>query len=128
MLPLSLIRPAAVEHRRSAGVPLVRPRWPRPANTTALSVVDSRSTVFWAAAATIVGIAIALGHVWLRLQVVEVGYRLSTTRQVIQRLEGEGQELLLAASRLDAPNRLDGLARTRLGMVAPEKGQELALP
>jgi len=128
MLPLSLIRPAAIAPRRSTPPAAARRGWLRPANTTTQSVDESRAAVTWAAVAAVLGILIALGHVWLRLQVVEVGYRLSTTRQVIQRLEGEGQELLLAAARLDTPSRLDGLARTRLGMVPPEKGQELVLP
>ena len=128
MLPLSLTRPATFAPRRPAPVPPTRRGWLRPTNTTTQSIGESKSAVVWAALASGLGILIALGHVWLRLQVVELGYGLSTTRQVIQRLEGEGQELLLAASRLDAPSRLEGLARERLGMVAPDKGQELVLP
>lgn len=128
MLPLSSIRPASVVPRRSPSPVAVRRGWLRPANTTTQSVDEAHAAVVWVAVATTMGILIALGHVWLRLQVVEVGYRLSTTRQVIQRLEAEGQELVLAAARLDTPSRLDGLARGRLGMVPPDKGRESMLP
>lgn len=127
MLPLSLTRAPAALQRRTNPVPAARRGWLRPANTTTRSMRESQAAVIWGGAAAVVGILIALGHVWLRLQVVEVGYRLSTTRQVVLRLESEGQELLLAASRLDAPSRLEALARGRLGMMSPGKGQELVL-
>jgi len=67
-------------------------------------------------------------HVWLRLKVVDLGYRLGTTRQVVERLRQEGSELTLQAAALTAPNRLDETARARLGMIRPEKGQEAVLP
>lgn len=127
MLPLSLIRQVSMPSHRPTATPSRR-GWLRPANTAAQSVDETRSAIVWAAIATALGILIALGHVWLRIQVFEVGYRLSTTRQVIQRLEREGQDLMLAAATLDTPSRTDALARKRLGMVPPDKGQELVIP
>lgn len=69
-----------------------------------------------------------LVHVWLRLQVVQVGYVLSTTSKLQSRLEQENRELKVELATLISPERLETLARKRLGMVPPEKGQVIILP
>jgi cell division protein FtsL len=69
-----------------------------------------------------------LGHVWLRLKVVDLGYQRLTTRQLIERLTQEEHELTIEVASLDAPERLEKVAEARLGMVRPERGQEVALP
>jgi len=66
--------------------------------------------------------------VWLRLKVVDLGYQLLTTRQLIARLAQEEHELTIEVATLDAPGRIEEIARARLGMARPEKGQEVALP
>jgi hypothetical protein len=76
----------------------------------------------------VLGLAILLGHVWVRLKVVEAGYRLSATRQLVERLEREGRELRVRAAAADAPEHLASLARARLGMHRPQRGEEMALP
>jgi cell division protein FtsL len=59
---------------------------------------------------------------------VDLGYRLVTTRQLIEKLQQEQHELTVEAASLDAPRRLEDVARGRLGMTRPEKGQETVLP
>ena len=73
-------------------------------------------------------IAAVLVHVWLRLQVVHMGYVLSTTSKLQSRLEQENRELKIELATMTSPDRLEALARRRLGLVPPEKGQVIVLP
>ena len=75
---------------------------------------------------TLVGVA--LFHVWLRLQVVHMGYVLSTTSKLQNQLEQEQRELKVELATLMSPDRLEAMARKRLGLAAPEKGQVIVLP
>ena len=68
-------------------------------------------------------LAVALVLVWVRLQVVHIGYDLSTARQVERRLEQEQRELQIEIATLTSPRRLEELARERLGMGPPAQGQ-----
>jgi cell division protein FtsL len=67
-------------------------------------------------------------HVWLRLQVVRMGYVLSTTSKLQSRLEQENRELKIELATMTSPDRLESLARRRLGLKQPEKGQVIILP
>lgn len=71
---------------------------------------------------------LGLVHVWLRLQVVQMGYMLSTTTKLQGRLEQENRELKVELATLTSPERLEALARRRLGLMSPEKGQVIVLP
>lgn len=73
-------------------------------------------------------IALVLIHVWLRLQVVHTGYVLATTSKLQSRLEQENRQLKIELATLTSPERLESLARDRLGLRAPEKGQVIVLP
>jgi len=71
---------------------------------------------------------LALLHVWLRLQVVHLGYVLSTASKLHGQLEQENRELKVELATLSSPDRLGEIARERLGMVEPQKGQVVILP
>lgn len=73
-------------------------------------------------------VASVLLHVWLRLQVVRMGYVLSTTSKLQARLEQENRELKVELATLTSPDRLESMARQRLGFTTPEKGQVIVLP
>jgi cell division protein FtsL len=73
-------------------------------------------------------VALCLLDVWLRLQVTRVGYELSAARQMQLRLEHEQRELELELAMLRDPGRIGDVARHRLGMVDPGKGQVVFLP
>lgn len=73
-------------------------------------------------------VGVTLVHVWLRLQVVQMGYVLSTTSKLQSRLEQENRELKAEWASLMSPERLEAMARKRLGMIPPEKGQVIVLP
>jgi cell division protein FtsL len=68
-------------------------------------------------------IALCLAHVWLRLQVDRLGYDLSAARRMQLRLEHERRELEVELATLRDPGRIEDVARRRLGMVDPAKGQ-----
>ncbi|MBI4489073.1 MAG: cell division protein FtsL [Deltaproteobacteria bacterium] len=73
-------------------------------------------------------VGLALLHVWLRLQVVHLGYVLSTTSKLQSQLEQENRELRVELATLSSPQRLEEMAWTRLGLKEPEKGQVVILP
>ena len=73
-------------------------------------------------------LAMALAHVWLRLQVVHMGYALSTAAKLQRELEQENRELKVELATLMSPQRLEAMARARLGMTQPQRGQVVILP
>jgi len=73
-------------------------------------------------------VGVALLHVWLRLQVVHMGYVLSTTSKLQNQLEQENRELKVEIATLTSPDRLEAMSRRRLGLRPPEKGQVIVLP
>jgi cell division protein FtsL len=82
--------------------------------------------VFALSALSLVGVVLL--HVWLRLQVVHMGYVLSTTSKLQNQLEQENRELKVELATLTSPDRLEAMARKRLGLVSPDNGQVIVLP
>lgn len=82
----------------------------------------------WYVVVALVGLTLALGQVWIRLQVVAVGYKLSNTRQLIHSLEGERQALRMQWSALTTPTQLAAQAERRLGMGTPEPERVVRMP
>jgi cell division protein FtsL len=125
MVPLSLGRPplatSETDPRRTFA-------WLRPANIAAAHSEEVRALIAWLAVFVMLGVLIALGHVYLRLKVVDLGYRLSATRQLVGRLEQERHELTVEAATLNTAARLEEVAGVRLGMTRPEKGVQKVLP
>lgn len=68
-----------------------------------------------------------LFHVWVRLQVTNVGYGLATARELIAQLEQEQRELEAELAMLTAPQYLGEEARRRLKMREPKAGQVVVL-
>ncbi len=73
-------------------------------------------------------VSLALFQVWLRLQAVRLGYVLSTTSKLETKLKQENGELKLELATLTSPEHLEEMARLRLGLRDPEKGQVVVLP
>jgi hypothetical protein len=99
----------------------------QPANVPFSVSAELRALVAWGALLGVLGVLLLLGYVWVRLKVVEAGYRLSATRQLVERLELEGRELSVRAAASDATGHLEELA-ARLGMRPPQPGEEEMLP
>lgn len=62
----------------------------------------------------------ALGHVWVRLQQIQTGYALSRERREARGLAESQKRLRLEAAVLKQPQRIERIARVRLGMTAPD--------
>jgi cell division protein FtsL len=126
MLPLSLGRLSTPTTNRKEAHGSIA--WLRPANIASIRGAELRALIAGLGLFVGLGVVIALGYVWLRIEVVDLGYRVVTTRQLIEKLQQEQHTLAVEAARLDSPGRLDEVARVRLGMMRPEKGQEVVLP
>ena len=72
-------------------------------------------------------VVLCMVQVWLRLQVLHVGYELSAARRMQLRLEHEQRQLEVELATLRDPRRLGEVARRRLGMTDPAKGQVVIL-
>jgi cell division protein FtsL len=99
--------------------PLVRPEMDRRRLVQAMRRWLVRRTI----ALGLVLVALCMVQVWLRLQVVDVGYELSAARQMQERLEQQRRELEVELAMLLDRSHLAELATKRLGMREPEKGQ-----
>ena len=64
-----------------------------------------------------------LFHTWLRIQGLNMGYRLSAVTHAHKKLLRENEELKLEVATLQAPSRIEHLARTQLHMVDPRPDQ-----
>jgi cell division protein FtsL len=116
-------RVAGAERTLAVRRPLVRPAGEAP---RLLRVV--RGWVVRRAFALGLGlVAVCIVWVWLRLQVTQVGYDLSVARQLQLRLEQERRQLEVELATLRDPGRLDDVARRRLGLTEPRKGQVVIL-
>ena len=69
-----------------------------------------------------------LFYVWQHIQVVRLGYAIERLRS--ERAAGiqRGRELRLEIAQLKSLKRVEEVARTRLGMVTPSRGQIVMVP
>jgi cell division protein FtsL len=102
--------------------------FPKRTGSTSTGRADRHRRYFAVAFLTAVLLGVVLVHVWMRLQVVHMGYVLSTARKLQNRLEQENRELKVELATLTSPDRLESMARKRLGLAPPEKGQVILLP
>ncbi len=65
----------------------------------------------------------AMGYVWIRLRVVDLGYQLGKESRLSQQLDDENRRLRVAVESLKAPGRIERVAREKLGMVPPTVGE-----
>ena len=122
MMPTAAARPAGVLVTPLSQSPN------RPANVRASVSAEARRLIVWCVALGACTVCLLLGYVRVRLMVVEAGYRLSVTRQLVVALEREGRELEVRAAAADSVARLEALAEKRLHMRRPGRGEEELLP
>jgi cell division protein FtsB len=70
---------------------------------------------------------LCLVQVWLRLQVVDIGYQLSAARKMEERLDHERRQLRAELATLQDTAALADAARARIGLAEPQKGQVVDL-
>ena len=62
----------------------------------------------------------ALAHVWVRLQMVRLGYQISQETEREKRLQQLHRKLQIERALLRNPERLERLARERLNLIMPD--------
>ena len=70
----------------------------------------------------------ALFYAWCRVQCVNAGYGIDREQRRRQALIKERNTLNIEMARLKSPDRIETIARTRLGLVKPEAQQTVTLP
>jgi len=70
-----------------------------------------------------VGVTLILGVVGLRVQQVRLSYRLDALRDSRAQIEEGNRRLRVEMATLKSLSRIEGKARTELGMVAPSRDQ-----
>ena len=69
-----------------------------------------------------------LFYVWQHIQVVRLGYAIERLRTERGAALQRGRELALEIAQLKSLKRVEEVARTRLGMVTPSRGQIVVVP
>ncbi|MBL0732481.1 MAG: cell division protein FtsL [Desulfosarcina sp.] len=65
---------------------------------------------------------------WCRVQYVKTGYVISEETAKHQKLLSLQRNFKIERARLKSPERLSEIARSRLGLAAPETGQTIIIP
>jgi cell division protein FtsL len=107
--------------RRGFGPDGLRRAWPGELRRRA-----RRSGAKLACLAFLVVVTGGLLRVWLRTQLIHVGYALSRAGNEERRLTEENRALRIEVAMLRRPERISQLASERLGMRAPERAELLA--
>jgi cell division protein FtsL len=71
--------------------------------------------------AALLVISLLLLYVGGKVQLVRLGYQIEVLEREKKELERENRSLLIEASSLSSPSRIEEIAIKRLGMVRPEK-------
>lgn len=79
----------------------------------------ARFLILWSAA-VIAAAAAFVAHLALRQQTVQLGYEVGQARRVQRRLIEQRRLLAVEAATLRQPERIETIARGRLGMDVPE--------
>jgi len=67
------------------------------------------------------------GYVWCRVQVVQLGYKLSDADRIHTQFLNDSKKLHLELARLKAPERVERIAIEQLGLNRPRKEQIVVL-
>ena len=74
---------------------------------------------------TILFICSLIFLVWSRIQVTQLGYRISQASHEQQQLLQKNSELKIEEASLKTPGRIEDLAKNQLGLINPEPHQKV---
>ena len=74
---------------------------------------------------TILFISSLIFLVWSRIQVTQLGYRISQANQEQQELLQKNSKFKIEEASLKTPSRIEDLAKNRLGLKNPEPNQKV---
>ncbi len=78
-------------------------------------------------AAFLILLAAVLAYVWSHIHFTELKYSIARDVSVQERLIGENRKLKVEIATLKSPQRIEAIARDRLGMQLPEREQVIFL-
>jgi cell division protein FtsB len=67
-------------------------------------------------------------YTWCRVQCVRVGYAISAQHNIQQRLLMRRNRLKIELAHLKSPERIESIARRKMGLTAPRPEQVIILP
>jgi len=67
-------------------------------------------------------------YTWSRVQCVRVGYAISARHETQQRLQMRRNRLKIELAHLKSPERIESIARRKMGLTAPAPEQVITLP
>jgi len=102
--------------------------WISPRNVVFRSHAETARLVLGCTVLVASLVAIGLTHVWFAAQSRELGYDRMAAHGVVRRLEIEARDLEAKVESLNRHDRIERIARDRLGMVRPVAGQRQELP
>jgi cell division protein FtsL len=70
---------------------------------------------------------VGLYYVWTRMQMVQIGYEISTLEQKNRQLKKRARELMLEIASLQSPGELEKKA-TKIGLTLPAMGNVVHVP
>jgi cell division protein FtsL len=75
----------------------------------------------------LLGLLSVFCFLWVRIYIIDIGYRISETVEAGKALQEENRQLRIARASLIAPARIEGIARGELEMVEPNNTQVITL-
>ena len=111
--------PRLTDNRGDGGIDSTRNRRVRPSKKSATGMWIILIAVFFVQ---------ALFYAWCRVQCVDAGYGIDKETRRRQALIKERNTLNIELARLKSPERIEVIARTRLGLVMPDAKQTVTLP
>lgn len=72
-------------------------------------------------------IGLAIGTVWLRLQIIRTTYEINQSKKMILNAQHELEQIELEVTRLRSPRHLEGLAKNQFGLQPPRASQMVYL-
>ena len=69
------------------------------------------------------GVVIALLFVWVRIQVIQLGYEVSKIRKETTELREQKNRLEAEIAELKSPSRIEAIAKERFGMRLPQSNE-----
>ncbi|MFH0798900.1 MAG: cell division protein FtsL [Pseudomonadota bacterium] len=70
-----------------------------------------------------IGVALSLLYVWIRIQVIQLGYEVSRIRKETTELKEQKNRLDAEVASLKSPDRLEAVGRERFGMRLPRSDE-----
>lgn len=87
------------------------------------TLLSDRATLMRFGMVGLLTISVALIYLWQHMVMVDLGYRIETARKDMAALSHQRGELLLEVANLSSLDRVERIARERLGMDTPDTDQ-----